>query len=88
MTLDNPADVGSRNDPIGTGRAVDDDGQSLYSLERQNVDSVLEHDEHFHTNEKWMGVAAVPSGETHVADRMGPSIAAFALVSGNDDFGA
>ncbi len=86
--VDNPGDVGSRNDPITPGRAVDDDGKSLYSLARQILDSALEHDEHFHTNEKWMGVAAVPSGETHVADRLGPGIAAFALVSGNDAFGA
>lgn len=49
---------------------------------------VEEIEKHFHNREKWFGVAASPSGETHVADRMGPGIAPFALVSGNDDFGS
>ena len=42
---------------------------------------------HIHAHEKWMGVAAVPNPETHVADRVGPGIAPFALLSGNDAFG-
>ncbi len=43
---------------------------------------------HNHNHEKWMGVAASPSGETHKADRLGPGIAAFALLSDNDAYGS
>ena len=42
---------------------------------------------HFHNNEKWFGLAAVPAGETHRADRMAGGIAPFQLVAGNDTFG-
>lgn len=45
-------------------------------------------EKHFHSFEKWLGAAAVPSGETHIADRLGPSISPFALTSGNDAFGS
>ncbi len=44
-------------------------------------------DKHIHAHEKWMGVAAIPNPETHVADRMGPGIVPFALLTGNDAFG-
>ena len=46
-----------------------------------------EIDHHIHTHEKWLGAAAAPAGETHIADRLGPSIAPFALLSGNDAYG-
>lgn len=49
---------------------------------------VHEIERHFHGNEKWFGAAAVPVGETSVADRMGPGIIGFALLSGNNAFGA
>ena len=48
---------------------------------------VYEIEKHIHTNEKWFGLADIPSGETHRADRMGPAIGPFALLSGDDDFG-
>lgn len=43
---------------------------------------------HFHHREKWFGLAASASGETHTADRIGPSIAPFVLTSGNNAFGS
>ena len=49
---------------------------------------VSETEHHLHNNEKWFGAAASASGETHVADRMGPGIAPFALLTGNDAFGS
>lgn len=49
---------------------------------------VEEIEKHFHNREKWFGLAAVASGETHVADRMGGGIAPFQLTAGNDDFGS
>lgn len=48
---------------------------------------VHEIEKHFHSNEKWMGIAAVASGEIHVADRIAGGILPFNLLSGNDDFG-
>lgn len=51
-------------------------------------DEVAEIEHHLHNREKWFGAAAVPVGETHVADRMGGGVQPFELTTGNDDFGA
>lgn len=51
------------------------------------LEEVKEIERHLHNNEKWFGAAAVPSGETHVADRMSGGISPFQLVAGNDTFG-
>lgn len=48
---------------------------------------VNELERHFHNRERWFGAAAVPSGETHVADIVGGATTPFALLSGNSDFG-
>jgi hypothetical protein len=48
---------------------------------------VHEIERHFHNNEYWLGAAAVPAGETNIADEMGPGIAPFPLLSGNDAYG-
>jgi hypothetical protein len=47
-----------------------------------------EIEKHFHSFEHWFGVAASPSGETHVADVVGGATTAFALVSGASTFGS
>lgn len=47
---------------------------------------VHEIEKHFHSMERWLGAAAVPSGETHVADT--DSMTAFQLDAGNDTWGA
>ena len=47
-----------------------------------------EVEKHFHSAGSWFGAAATPAGETHIADRVGPAIAAFALDAGDDDWGA
>ncbi len=60
-------------DEIGTLRLTE---QEAYEIEH-----------HIHAHEKWFGVAAVANGEIHVADRVGPSITPFALLSGNDAYG-
>lgn len=49
---------------------------------------IEEIEKHFHNREKWFGVAASPSGETHVADRVGGATSAFTLTAGNNDFGS
>ena len=44
------------------------------------------HGQHFHSWERWLGAAASPSGETHVADT--DSMTAFAPDGGNDTWGS
>lgn len=48
---------------------------------------VHEIERHLHSSASWFGAAATPSGETHVADRIGPGIAAFRLDAGNETWG-
>ena len=45
-----------------------------------------ETEKHFHNYEKWFGAAAVPVGETHVADEMDGVILPFQLTSGNSAY--
>jgi len=54
----------------------------------QILKEVTELENHIHNFEKWFGVAAVPVGETHVADRMNGVIPTFQLVAGVSDFGS
>ena len=49
---------------------------------------VHEIERHLHGREKWFGVAASADAELHVADRVGGSIAPFALLSGASNFGS
>ena len=56
-------------------------------LLRQIEQESYEIERHIHAHEKWFGVADAANGEIHVADRVGPGIAPFALLTGNDAFG-
>jgi len=49
---------------------------------------VHEIEKHLHSAGSWFGAAAVPAGETHVADRIGGGIAAFQLDAGNETWGS
>ncbi len=49
---------------------------------------VHEAERHLHSAGSWFGTAAVPSGETHVADRIGPGIDPFVIDAGNNDWGS
>lgn len=56
-----------------------------------NETEVIE--QHIHAGERWFGAAAVPAGETHIADRTGAGAATaeagpFVVDAGNDDWGA
>jgi hypothetical protein len=48
---------------------------------------VHEIERHFHSYERWVEQAAVPVGETHVADVIGTGNGAFRCDAGNDDWG-
>lgn len=54
----------------------------------QTEQEVYETEKHLHNREKWFGVANVPAGETHTADRMTIANAPFALLTGNNVMGA
>lgn len=50
---------------------------------------IHELESHFHNNEDWFGLAAVPSGETHRADDITDgSLAPFQLDAGNNAWGS
>jgi hypothetical protein len=48
---------------------------------------VEEIERHLHGGARWFEAAASPSGETHVADRIGDGGGAFQMDAGNDDWG-
>lgn len=49
---------------------------------------IKEIERHLHGWERWYGAAVAPSGETHVADRIGATSATFQVDGGNDTWGA
>jgi hypothetical protein len=76
------------NDPTGTSKLDNAATDGLLGTPDSLAYRVHEIERHLHNQEKWFGLAGVPSGETHVADRMAGGIAPFQLVAGVDDFGA
>ena len=48
---------------------------------------IHETERHLHGWERWYGVAVTPSGETHIADRIGTAVAALQVDAGNDTWG-
>lgn len=49
---------------------------------------ITEIESHLHSNERWYGAAVTPSGETHVADRLGVGVVAFEIDAGNNTWGS
>jgi hypothetical protein len=47
-----------------------------------------ETERHFHSYESWFGLASVPVGEVHRADRLGVGVAPFVIDAANNDWGA
>jgi hypothetical protein len=47
-----------------------------------------EVERHFHSYERWYGLAASPSAETHRADQVAKDITAFRIDAGDDAYGA
>ena len=69
------------------------DVASLIALARMAAKEAWEAEHHFHSGERWFGLAATPAGETHLADRVGAGAAGaeagpIVLDAGNDDWGA
>lgn len=76
--------------PLGANspKLDDETTEGLSGTSNSLAYRVEEIEKHLHNQEKWLGAAAAASGETHVADEMGPGIAPFAFLSGNDAFGS
>lgn len=53
-----------------------------------NCAKIDEIERHLHGGGSWFGAASSPSGETHVADRIGSDGGAFQLDGGNDTWGS
>lgn len=60
----------------------------MSNLQKNTELEVFHIEHHLHNRQKWFGLAAVPSGELHVADKIGPGILPFQLISGSDDWGS
>lgn len=72
-------------------------GDETFKIDSRKTDGLLgesnslayrvhEIERHLHSNERWMGLAAVPVGETHRADI--DSMIPFQIDAGNDTWGA
>lgn len=62
--------------------------QTITPILENIEEEVIEIEKHLHNYEKWFGLAAVPSGEVHRADRMAGATASFQIVAGNNTFGS
>jgi len=49
---------------------------------------IHETERHFHSYERWFGVATVPNTPSHAADRIGTSVAPFVADGGNNTWGS
>jgi len=57
-------------------------------LQEQIEHATYETEHHLHNWESWFGAATAPSGEIHVADRIGDTTNYFEVDGGNDTWGA
>ena len=63
-----------------------DGGYDVYN--EKSAHEIYEIEHHFHSNEKYFGLAGTPAGETHRADRITLKPNPFIADAGNDDWGA
>lgn len=78
----------SGNDPRGTAKIDNAPIDGLLGVNESLGYVVEEIDSHIHNYERWLGAAAVPNGEIHVADTISTSKTPFVVDAGNDDWGA
>jgi len=74
--------------PVGVRKVDDLATDGLLGTSNSLSYRVHEIEKHLHSSGSWFETAATPSGETHVADRIGNGAGAFQLDAGNDDWGA
>jgi len=76
------------NKPIGEPKVDDIPVNGLLGTPESLAYIVNELERHNHNVERWMAAAAVPVGETHVADQISDNQTAFQADGGNDTWGA
>lgn len=76
------------NDPKGTAKIDSAATDGLLGVKDSLAYRIHEIERHLHNRERWFGLAVTPNEEIHVADRIGVGVLPFAIVSGDDDWGA
>ena len=76
------------NKPTGEPKIDSVEVDGLVGVSNSLAYKVHEIERHLHSWERWFGAAAVPIGETHVADRINETSAPFQIDGGNDTWGA
>jgi len=71
-----------------TGKIDDIATSGLDGVSNSLAYRVHEIERHFHSSGSWFETAAVASGETHTADRIGDGGGAFEIDAGNDTWGS
>lgn len=77
----------SGNDPTGTAKLDSAPADGLLGVNGSIAYRIDEMHDHIHNYERWLGAAAVPNGEIHVADSIIISKTAFVVDAGNDTWG-
>jgi len=60
----------------------------LLGVENSLAYRVHEIERHLHSSASWFGAAITPSGEIHIADRIGAGVIPFVCTAGNNDWGS
>jgi hypothetical protein len=76
------------NKPIGEAKVDELKTNGLLGVSNSLAYRIHELERHNHSWERWFAKAAIPSGETHVADRISDSQTPFVLDGGNNTWGA
>lgn len=76
------------NKPIGESKVDDVQVNGLMGVVGSLAYKVHELLRHAHSWERWFGLAVVPVGETHIADRISDTNAPFQIDAGNDMWGS
>jgi len=79
--------TGIGDKPTGEPKVDEVAVNGLTGIEGSLAYIVAEIERHFHNVERWMAAAAVPVGETHVADSISDNQTAFQADGGNDTWG-
>lgn len=76
------------NDPTGTTKLDNAPASGLLGVPGSIAYRIDETHGHIHTYERWLGAAAAPNGEIHVADSILTSKTALVVDAGNDTWGS
>jgi len=75
------------SDSGSTSKIADADAGGLAATADSLAYAIGEIERHFHSGARWFETALIPSGETHVADRIGSGGGPFQIDAGNNTWG-